>query len=50
MDLVESDKQRGLAVPVWKTYEALLRQSCPEVQLSNQPNEECGQGFRSVLI
>lgn len=51
MDLVESDKQRGLAVPVWKTYEVLLRQSCPEVQLPNQPNEECCRGFRlSVLI
>lgn len=35
MDLVESDKQRGLAVPVWKTYEVLLRQSSPEVQLPN---------------
>lgn len=51
MDLVESDKQRGLAVPVWKTYEVLLRQSCPEVQLPNQPNEECCRRFRlSVLI
>lgn len=51
MDLVESDKQSGLAVPVWKTYEVLLRQSCPEVQLPNQPNEECCRRFRlSVLI
>lgn len=51
MDLVESDKQRGLAVPVWNTYEVLLRQSCPEVQLPNQPNEECCRRFRlSVLI
>ncbi|XP_075874772.1 fucose mutarotase [Nelusetta ayraudi] len=33
MDLVESDKQRGLAVPVWKTYEVLLHQSCPEASL-----------------
>lgn len=51
MDLVESDKQQGLVVPVWKTYEVLLRQSCPEVQLPNEPNKECCRRFRlSVLI
>lgn len=51
MDLVESDKQQGLVVPVWKTYEVLLRQSCPEVQLPNQPNEDCCWRFGlSVLI
>ncbi|XP_048864412.1 fucose mutarotase isoform X3 [Brienomyrus brachyistius] len=27
MDLVDSDKQRGVAVPVWDTYSRLLREA-----------------------
>lgn len=51
MDLVESDKQRGLVIPVWKTYEVLLQKSCPGVQLPNQLNKECCRRFvLSVLI
>lgn len=51
MDLVKSDKQQGLAVPVWKTYEGLLRQSCPEVQLPHQPNKvRCRRFWLSVFI
>lgn len=33
MDLVDSDKQRCLAVPVWGTYEQLLRQAGSQVSL-----------------
>ncbi|XP_004555952.1 fucose mutarotase isoform X2 [Maylandia zebra] len=33
MDLVDSDKQRGLAVPVWDTYEQLLSQAGSQVSL-----------------
>lgn len=31
MDLVESDKQQGLVVPVWSRYSALLKQAGPNV-------------------
>ncbi|KAL3972119.1 receptor-type tyrosine-protein phosphatase S [Sarotherodon galilaeus] len=33
MDLVDSDKQRCLAVPVWGTYEQLLSQAGSQVSL-----------------
>ncbi|KAM6997341.1 LOW QUALITY PROTEIN: fucose mutarotase [Tautogolabrus adspersus] len=29
MDLVDSDKERGLAVPVWETYKLLLKRAEP---------------------
>lgn len=32
MDLVDSDKQRCLAVPVWDTYTQLLGQAGSQVQ------------------
>lgn len=37
MDLVDSDKQRGLAVPVWDTYEQLLRQAGSQVRQPVHP-------------
>ncbi|CAN9499854.1 unnamed protein product [Ophioblennius macclurei] len=33
MDLVDSDKQRGLAVPVWDTYTLLISQAGSEAAL-----------------
>lgn len=37
MDLVDSDKQRGLAVPVWNTYSGLLFEAGVEVTQHFQP-------------
>ena len=33
MDLVDSDKQRGLPVPVWDTYQELLTEAGSGVKL-----------------
>ncbi|XP_074152391.1 fucose mutarotase isoform X2 [Sminthopsis crassicaudata] len=35
MDLVESDKARGLQIPVWQTYKSLLIQAGLKVDLGN---------------
>lgn len=37
MDLVDSDKQRCLAVPVWDTYTQLLSQAGCQVKQSAHP-------------
>lgn len=44
MDLVDSDKQRALAVPVWDTYTLLLGQAGSQVSQPVHPMIKDSEG------